>query len=870
MKTIICSSLSGSVNNLAIAMRFYLSLLLLTVTSFSVSAQKTQESVISGRVTIEGGADADGVTVLALSPRDSTVVAYALTGAEGVYELRVRSQLPRLLLSAFRLDTRRETRLVDNRSQRQDFRLKGEAHDLKEVLVTAPTVYRQGDTLSYVVSKLVGASDEVISDVLARVPGMRVKRGGMLEYLGKSVSTVMIEGVDLTQGSYGLITENIKPRDISAIEVLQAFQRVRALKGKDHSDDVAVNLKLSNRSKGVWSGTADVALGYGEGLRTSDRMTVQYFAPRVQHLLLGYVDNTGHPRADQLAAGGESTSALRPLVEGAYSAPAELPEETYLDNRTAYLSQSSALVPSDSTQLKLQTHYTYSLLRKWSPRQTHFIAPPTDLMEETRLRDRRHEALLEGDYEMNKSAYYLQNHFTLSYRDLSEPGHILTADEQRSDRVSRARLGGVRNQLRYVLSRGALPLEATLRLGYDRAGERFDITPTGQEPIRQELLRDRIEGAGELRLTDIRLGKWWRYVPSIALRYSQERFERPLAAGLRQGDATLGQLVEYKGRKLHARLSLPIGYLHLLSLSEGGGQLGRWYLLPSGYLKWTPSFRWSLDGSASMGQQTPAAEQFYPGILYTDYRTMVETEGVQLHVDRTLLGYGRVTYSDVFHLLSCFLRMRYLSHRSDYLADYEVTERWTHIRPTYAPYRLSQAGLDLQLSKGFGWKGLTTILDLSLDRTETEVMTAGTRRPYRSDALRGGVQVSLAPSKSITLDYRCSPLVTWSRYGSEVAFRTLQLRQRASLFWTLVPNKLFLDTHIDYSLLRHASGRGDSMILHADLSYRPTERWTVELLGDNLLGAAHYDQITYTDYGQQIARYPLRPRTVMLRTRFTF
>lgn len=850
--------------------RWWICILRVLLLLLPLQVHGQEESLISGQVTIEGSTDADGVTVLALSPRDSTVIAYALTSPEGAYEFTIRSSLPKLLLSAFRMDTKRDTRLVDNRSQRLDFRLKGEAYDLKEVLVTAPTVYRQGDTLSYVVSKLAGASDEVISDVLARVPGMRVKQGGMLEYLGKSVSTVMIEGVDLTQGSYGLITENVKPRDISAIEVLQAYQRVRALKGKDHSDDVAVNLKLSNRSKGIWSGTADVAVGYGKGLRTSDRVTLQYFAPRVQHLMLGYVDNTGHPRVEQLTSPEESSSSLRALVEGVYSAPSELPEETYLDNRTGYLSQSSALVPSDSTQLKLQTHYTYSLLRKWSDRQTHFIDPPTDLAEETRLRDRRHEALVEGDYEVNKTAYYLQDHFTLSYRDLSEPGHILTADEQRSDRASRARLGGVRNRLRYVLSRGALPLEATLRLGYDRAGERFDITSSPPEQIRQELLRDRVEGAGDLRLTDIRLGKWWRFVPSVALQYSQERFERPLIAGLRRADATLGQLVEYKGPKLHGQLALPVGYLHLQSLSERGEQLGRWYLLPSAYLKWTPSFRWSLDGSASMGQQSPAAEQFYPGILYTDYRTMVETEEVQLHVDRTLLGYGRVTYSDVFHLLSLFVRARYLSHRSDYLADYEVTERWTRIRPTYAPHRLSQVGVDLQLSKGFGWKGLTTILDLSLDRTETEVMTSGTRRPYRSDALRGGLQVSLAPSRRITLDYRCSPLVTWSRYGSEATFRSLQLRQRASLYWTLVPSKLFLDTRVDYSLVRHDSVRGDSMILHADLSYRPTERWTVELLGDNLLGATHYDQITYTDYGQQIARYPLRPRTVMLRTRLTF
>ena len=108
------------------------------------------QSVISGRVEVEGDTDADGVTVVAMSPRDSTVIAFAMTGSDGLYELRLQSSLPQLLLAAYRMDTERQVRLVENSSRREDFRLRASATDLREVLVTAPTVYRQGDTLSYV------------------------------------------------------------------------------------------------------------------------------------------------------------------------------------------------------------------------------------------------------------------------------------------------------------------------------------------------------------------------------------------------------------------------------------------------------------------------------------------------------------------------------------------------------------------------------------------------------------------------------------------------------------------------------------------------------------------------------------------------
>lgn len=828
------------------------------------------QTIVQGRVTIEDDPDASGVTVLAMNPKDSTVVAFALTDPGGLYEISISSPLPQLLLSAFRMDTERQSRLIDNRSQEVDFTLRLTAYDLKEVLVTAPTVYRQGDTISYVVSKLAGAHDEVMSDVLAKVPGMRVKDGGMLEYLGRDVSTVMIEGIDLTQGGYGLITENIKPKDISAVEILQSFQKVRALQKKQQSDDVAVNLKLSNKSKGIWSGAADLYAGYGEGFRSRDKVTAQYFTKSAQHLLLGYFDNTGRPRADQLRSPLRMLGDLGSFVTGSYSAPTDLSEEAYLDNTTGYLSQSSAFVPRDSVQLKIQTHYTYNLLRNHSDRITSYVDPTVDLTEMTRLTDRRHEAMLEGDYEVNRSDIYLQDHLALYYADLRRPGDVTDAEGRLSEQLSHFRGGGLTNSLRFVHSRGRFPYELQVDLGYDKTGERFSASPIGVDPIAQELRRDRLSGSGSLSLVRVGLAKHLYYRPVLSVEGSRYRFlESSASTTIASMEAEFQQKLSYESAKLSASLTLPLNFIGMKSSIPSSVPLRRWFLTPAFTVEWKPSFRWTIDGDVRMDLRPGSASLLYPGTLHLDYRTLRDTESVNPHANRLISGYGRVTYSDIFNLLSLFVRGRFLLSHTPYISDLTLEPERTLITLRKESQDLRQLGLDFQLSKGFGWKSLSVILDLSLDRSDSEVMNSGTRMPYRSSSLLTRLRLSLAPVKAVTLEYACTPLITASAYGDEAEYRSFRLRQQLRLYWTLTSD-LYLMTQLDHSLLKHPDGRGESLLLHAGLSWRASSAWQFDLVGDNLLNASDYSAITYTDFGRIVTRYPLRPRTLLLRTIFNF
>lgn len=148
--------------------RFLLFLFLISASS----AVWGQSIVITGTVTTDDkDGSADGVTVMALNPSDSTVLAYVIVGENGNYRITVDASLTELLLSAYRIGLERSTITVKNKSAKYDFFLKSKVVELKEILVQAPTVYQRGDTLKYVVSKLTDSSDRVIGDVLKKSRG---------------------------------------------------------------------------------------------------------------------------------------------------------------------------------------------------------------------------------------------------------------------------------------------------------------------------------------------------------------------------------------------------------------------------------------------------------------------------------------------------------------------------------------------------------------------------------------------------------------------------------------------------------------------------------------------------------------------------
>ena len=142
------------------------------------------------------------------------------------------------------------------------------ATKIKEVIVKAPKIKAQGDTLVYDVRQFSKEGDRSIGDVLRRMPGIQTNESGQISYNGKPINRFYIENSDLLEGRYGIATNNISNAEVGSVEILQNHQPVKALEGIAFSEQAAINLRLKEGAKHKWIGTLKAYAGMSsdEGL----------------------------------------------------------------------------------------------------------------------------------------------------------------------------------------------------------------------------------------------------------------------------------------------------------------------------------------------------------------------------------------------------------------------------------------------------------------------------------------------------------------------------------------------------------------------------------------------------------------------------
>ena len=127
--------------------------------------------------------------------------------------------------------------------------LHAQAIDIKEIIVKAPKIKSQGDTIIYNVASFSKEGDKTIGDVLKKLPGVRVEENGQISYQGTAINKFYIEGMDLLGGKYTIATNNISNDDVGSVEIMENHQPIKALNGLSISEQAAINLRLKEKAK---------------------------------------------------------------------------------------------------------------------------------------------------------------------------------------------------------------------------------------------------------------------------------------------------------------------------------------------------------------------------------------------------------------------------------------------------------------------------------------------------------------------------------------------------------------------------------------------------------------------------------------------
>ncbi len=235
--------------------RYIIIFCLLSVSATGMAA------VVSGRVVDgEDGTFLYGAVVV-LKNKSGAVVKYTETDKDGCFSLDVGGEVPADCRLEVRMMGYAVERLMPPFEEGMTVRMTVEKWKLNEVVVEAEKVEVRGDTISYIVPTILAKDDRVLSDVLKKIAGVDVDVDGRVQYNGKPIVKMYVENNDLLGSRYNIATQNLDPRDISAIEVYERHQPVKALEGIVGSDAAALNIKLKPSARSRWIAILEAQAG---------------------------------------------------------------------------------------------------------------------------------------------------------------------------------------------------------------------------------------------------------------------------------------------------------------------------------------------------------------------------------------------------------------------------------------------------------------------------------------------------------------------------------------------------------------------------------------------------------------------------------
>jgi len=250
---------------------------------------------VHGSVTSNGQPVGSVRVELRLS-RDSGLLAYTFTDGAGRYRLAAKQRGPQVLsfqaLSYVPTEREIDIRRPDTTVNVQ--LIAGGIERLAEVLVHAKRPYRLGrDTIELSAKSFLQGDERTVEDLLKKIPGLNVGSDGSIKVGNKEVEKVMVEGDDLFEKGYRLLTQHMSVQPVDKIQILQRYSNNKHLKGIENSDKIALNIQLKEDSKNQWVGSVAVSATPAGKQYYQASASLMNFGKRNKYYLLGAANNNG-------------------------------------------------------------------------------------------------------------------------------------------------------------------------------------------------------------------------------------------------------------------------------------------------------------------------------------------------------------------------------------------------------------------------------------------------------------------------------------------------------------------------------------------------------------------------------------------------
>lgn len=459
---------------------------------FLLSASMYAQVTVSGTVKDAKGDLAKGVSIIVTKVDADNIIGYAISNHQGKYSLKITSEEKKLRINLRSVNYGSKSEVIENKTQEKDFILDDTKVELKGIVVKSSPIHRKGDTINYTVSTFSEKQDRSIADVLKRMPGIEVKNNGQVLYQGQPISKYYIEDLDLMGSRYGIANKSLPHKEVSKVQVLKNHQDIKILDSLEHSENVALNIKL--KKDFTITGNSEVGVGRAP-LLWFVNATPMLFSKKNQLLVSYQTNNTGEDISEQMDAltiedlfdGYLSKLSNTQFLTINTSSSPDFSQERWLNNNIHLFTANYLRKLKKDYEIKINTSYVNNSLQENSDLTTYYytLKDTIQLLEQKKYRTFENNLSAEIIYFRNTKKNYLKNDLTFQADWNTIKGSGATNQKMLSQYLNNKRFS-INNKFKRIFSVGKQLVTLQSDIMFSQSPEALSVMPGQLEAIFNE------------------------------------------------------------------------------------------------------------------------------------------------------------------------------------------------------------------------------------------------------------------------------------------------------------------------------------------------------------------------------------------------
>ena len=865
--------------------------------TLNISAQ----TVITGRVKNKKG-EAIYANVLLQAKGNTSVDAFDVTDDDGKFSLKYTSKKDSVVITVTGMSIEKTQKTVASNITHVDFVVVEKSIQLQEVGVIPNKIRRIGDTLNYNVASYLQQGDRTIGDVLKKLPGIDVAASGQITYQGNAINKFYIENLDMLGGRYGIATNNITAKDVASVQVLENHQPVKALQKTTYSEDAAINLKLKEDAKGVWTLNA-LAGGNYKPWGWQAELISMYFAKRKQNMNVYKSNNIGINLATEFSS-QYNRERLNVIPAGLLSvkepSSPPVPLKRYFDNNSHAASINYLTMLSDSLELVTDIVYLYDHVKQQGYSLSQQYRPDNDILwiEEyanTKLDAHRVEAALKLN--SNRSNLFFNNWLNLkgTFRDMKGYTDTRSNDIVSSEYIHQKLHDpayGFDNTLELLKNVGKNTYNLYWAIAYTQRPSDLVVAPATYLGV-ASLDKLNQDVTSKIFATNIRTN-YRRRIDYVELSYAlwarvdMENMNSELVGKNKQGipilmgdslrndlqyntyQVGLSQDYTYKRRRLNVILGLPI-YTYLVHTSdkiiEQTNNHNKIIINPSLRVNYDFTHEFKLAFNGNCRKSLGGIGDAYSGYIMHNYRNFLHNTENKLLENESVGSTLKLSYSNAVNAFFASVQGGYNHSKSNLLYGYDYQGIMTVKQTIEQPTKSDGYNLQLNTSKGFDFWNTTFRLGGNYNFNKNEVLIENEILDSRYKGYGFSTSFNTLPISQVGLNYS----LAWNESHNYIEKRSSDFPKIRNVshngrFDYYPHKKLTFTLNIEHQYNSAANVRystfadAKTVYKHRGLEY--------ELEYNNIFNRKQYISTVYNSVNTFYYSYNLRPASVLAKVRF--